>query len=77
VAVAETLEEKANRLYAYIHQYLIENAKAPSHKEMAKDLSISTETLAKCLNLLEMQGRAIHRIRGRARQVWVPIRKEE
>ncbi|HEY3363911.1 MAG TPA: hypothetical protein VGK74_02510 [Symbiobacteriaceae bacterium] len=75
----ETLEQKADRLYEWIHDYLVCEARKPSHKEMAAGLHFSTETIQKCLNHLEATGRPIHHIRNRARQVWVPVReiKEE
>lgn len=68
-----SLQEKADKLYTWIHNYLIENARSPSHREMAEGLHISTETIQKCLNLLKEQGRPINRIKGRGRQIWVPI----
>lgn len=76
VACKETLEQKADRLYNFIHDYLKENAKPPSHKEMAEGLHISRETVARALNLLEEQERPIHRVRGRGRQVWVPLNQQ-
>lgn len=73
----ETLEQKADRLYRFIHDYLKENAEAPSHREMYTHLKCSPNTLAEVLNHLEQSGRGLHRVRGLKRRLWVPISEME
>jgi DNA-binding transcriptional regulator YhcF (GntR family) len=63
------LEEKADRLYRYIYDYLTEHARPPSHREMAVHMGMSTKTLPLVLATLEKQGRAIYR-RRKWRHVW-------
>lgn len=76
MAQTESLQQTADRVYKFYQDYLKENAKPPTHREVVEGLHISTETLAKALNHLEESGRAIHRVRGRGRQVWVPISQQ-
>lgn len=70
MSTTETLEEKADRLYRFIYDYLMENAQPPTHKEMVEGMRVSRETLSQLLDLLVSQGRAVNR-RHRHRQVWL------
>lgn len=72
----DSLETKAETLYQFIYDFLTDNAKSPSHKEMTEALHISTETLGYCLDELKRQERPIQRVRGRGRQIWVPINQQ-
>lgn len=69
-------EAKAERLYTFIHDYLKDNSRPPSHREMYEHLQCSPNTLGVLLNHLEQSGRAIHRVRGCWRRIWVPISEE-
>lgn len=70
MSTTETLEQKADRLYRFIYDYLMEYAKPPTHGEMVEGIQVSTETLSRLLRLLVKQDRAIYRCH-RHRQVWL------
>lgn len=76
MATTETLEQKAERLFQFIYQHLMEWAKAPSQREMAEECQMSRETVIQCLHLLEKQGKAIYK-RGKPRKVTVREMREE
>lgn len=76
MATTETLEQKAERLYAFIYEYFKENAKAPSHREMYEHIKCSPNTLGELLNLLEQSGKGLHRVKGGWRRIWVPVHDE-
>ncbi len=68
-----TWEEKADKLYRYIHDYLKDNARGPSHREMYAHMQCSPNTLGELLDNLEQTGRPIHRVKGCWRRIWVPM----
>lgn len=71
---AERFQHNADKLYTFIREYLLENARGPSQREMATHLGCSPNTVQKLLDHLERSGRGLHRVRGAWRRLWVPIR---
>lgn len=52
----ETQEHKAARLFDYIRRYMTKHRKAPTHREMAEGISVSTATIPVLLDILERGG---------------------
>lgn len=69
----ERVEQKADRLYKFVHDHLKEHARAPSYREMDAHLGCSSKTVQKLLDHLEQSGRGLHRVKGCWRRIWVPV----